>query len=273
MKTAALKNLRSKLTDDLPVYGLWVTLESPSITEMAVALGVDWVVIDAEHGHLDWKEIMEHVRATVRSDTVVLVRVAEQSIGLIKRALDIGADGVVVPWVESADQLRQAVSFAQFPPEGVRGVGAERATCWGQCLVQHTQEANEHVLVVPMIESVKGGRNIQAMLQVDGVDIFFFGPADYSSSAGYRGQWEGPGVADELLAIQGAIRAAGKQCGIIATNNENLRERFRQGFRMLGLGIDAGLLLHSLHGALATVGRDRTIVPTFSPESEDPRGL
>ena len=83
MKTAALKNLRSKLTDDLPVYGLWVTLESPSITEMAVALGVDWVVIDAEHGHLDWKEILEHVRATVRSDTVVLVRVAEQSIGLI----------------------------------------------------------------------------------------------------------------------------------------------------------------------------------------------
>jgi 2-keto-3-deoxy-L-rhamnonate aldolase RhmA/quercetin dioxygenase-like cupin family protein len=268
MKTAALKNLRSKLIADLPVYGLWVTLESPSITEMAVALGVDWVVIDAEHGHLDWKEIIEHVRAAVRSNTVILVRVAEQNIGLIKRALDIGADGVVVPWVESADQLRQAVSFAQFPPEGVRGIGAERATCWGQCFVQHTQEANDHVLVVPIIESVKGGRSIQAMLQVDGVDIFFFGPADYSSSAGYRGQWEGPGVADELLVIQGAIRAAGKHCGIIATSNENLQERFRQGFRVLGLGIDAGLLLRSLHGALATAGRDRPIVPTFSPESD-----
>jgi 2-keto-3-deoxy-L-rhamnonate aldolase RhmA/quercetin dioxygenase-like cupin family protein len=270
MKTAAVRSLRRKLAADTPAVGLWVTLESPSITEMAVALGVDWVVIDAEHGHLDWKEIIEHVRAAVRSDTVVLVRVAELNIGLIKRALDIGADGVVVPWMESAEQLRQAVAFARFPPEGVRGIGAERATCWGQCFVEHTQEANEHVLVVPIIESVKGGRNIRAMLQVDGVDIFFFGPADYSSSAGYRGQWEGPGVAQELLAIKDAIRAAGKHCGVIATGNENLRERSQQGFRMLGLGIDAGLLLRSLHGALAAAGRDRAIVPTFAPESASP---
>ena len=267
MKTDAVRSLRRKLAADMPVLGLWVTLESPSITEMAVALGIDWVVIDAEHGHLDWKEIIEHIRAAVRSDTVVLVRVAELNIGLIKRALDIGADGVVVPWVETAEQLRQAVAFAQFPPEGVRGIGAERATCWGQCFVQHTQEANEHVLVVPIIESVQGGRNIQSLLQVDGVDLFFFGPADYSSSAGYRGQWEGPGVAEEILAIKDAIRAAGKHCGVIATSDENLRERSEQGFRMLGLGLDAGLLLRSLHAALAAVGRDRTIVPTFVPET------
>ena len=268
MKTAALQHLRAKLAADLPVYGLWVTLESPSITEMAVALGVDWVVVDAEHGHLDWKEIIEHVRAAVRSNTVVLVRVAEHSIGLIKRVLDIGADGVVVPWVETAEQLRAVVSFAQFPPEGVRGIGAERATCWGQCLVQHTQDANAHVLIVPVIESVKGGRNIQSMLQVDGVDLYFVGPADYSSSAGYRGQWEGPGVAEELLAIKDAVRGAGKHVGIIATSDENLLERARQGFRMLALGVDSGLLLRSLHGALATAGCDRTIVPAFTPESD-----
>jgi 2-keto-3-deoxy-L-rhamnonate aldolase RhmA/quercetin dioxygenase-like cupin family protein len=273
MKTDAVRNLRRKLAADAPVLGLWVTLESPSITEMAVALGIDWVVIDAEHGHLDWKEIIEHIRAAVRSDTVVLVRVAELSIGLIKRALDIGADGVVVPWVETADQLRQAVAFAQFPPEGVRGIGAERATCWGQCLVQHTQEANEHVLVVPVVESVQGGRNIRAMLQVDGVELFFFGPADYSSSAGYRGQWEGPGVAQELLAMKDAIRATGKHCGVIATSHENLRERIEQGFRMLAIGSDAGLLLRSLHAALDAVGRDRTIVPAFVPESAGPGAI
>ena len=86
MKTPAIRKLRGKLAADQPVYGLWITLESPSITEMAVALGVDWIVIDAEHGHLDWKEIVEHIRAAVRSDTVVLVRVAELSLGLIKRA-------------------------------------------------------------------------------------------------------------------------------------------------------------------------------------------
>src|SRR6266498_5261798 len=112
MKTHAIQALRRTLAADRPAFGLWVTLESPSVTEMAVALGLDWVVIDAEHGHLDWKEIVEHLRATVRSDTVALVRIAELNGGLIKRALDLGADGVVVPWVESAEQLRQAVAFA-----------------------------------------------------------------------------------------------------------------------------------------------------------------
>ncbi len=267
MKPSAIRKLRAQLAADRPTYGLWITLEAPSITEMAVALGLDWIVIDAEHGHLDWKEICEHIRATVRSDTVVLVRVAELSIGLIKRTLDLGADGVVVPWIESTEQLRQAVAFSRFPPEGLRGIGAERATCWGQCFAEHTGEANEHVLVVPIIESVHGGQNIASLVQVEGVDMFFFGPADYSSTAGYRGQWEGPGVAEQLLAIKDAIRAAGKHCGVIATSNENLLDRSRQGFRMLGLGMDTGLLLRSLHGVLAAAGRDRALRPSFTPES------
>src|SRR6185436_6963036 len=195
MKCAALKKLRQKWAADQPTYGIWITLESPSICEMAVALGLDWVVIDAEHGHLDWKEIAEHIRATVRSETVALVRLAELNGGAIKRALDIGADGLVIPWMESAEQLQQAVRFARYPTEGARGIGAERATAWGQALAEHASEANEHVFVVPIIETVKGGENVAAMSAVSGVDLFWFGPADYSASAGYRGQWEGPGVA------------------------------------------------------------------------------
>src|SRR5438094_3352462 len=106
MNVPAIRKLRQKLATNQPAYGLWVTLESASISEMAVALGLDWIVIDAEHGHLDWKDILEHVRVTVRSDTVVLVRIAELNSGLIKRVLDIGADGVVVPWVETPEQLK-----------------------------------------------------------------------------------------------------------------------------------------------------------------------
>src|SRR6187397_910851 len=128
MKVSAIRALRKKLAADEPVFGLWVTLESPSISEMAVALGLDWIVIDAEHGHLDWKEIVEHIRATVRSETVALVRIAELNVALIKRALDCGADGVVIPWIETTEQLRQAVEFANYPREGLRGIGAERAT-------------------------------------------------------------------------------------------------------------------------------------------------
>jgi 2-dehydro-3-deoxyglucarate aldolase/4-hydroxy-2-oxoheptanedioate aldolase len=270
MKPSAIRKFRAVLAADRPVFGLWVTLEAPSITEMAVGLDVDWIVIDAEHGHLDWKEICEHIRAAVRSDTVVLVRIAEVGIGLVKRALDLGADGVVVPWIESVEQLRQALAFARFPPEGVRGIGAERATCWGQSFVEHAGEANEHVLVVPIIESVRGGKNLAELLKVAGTELFFIGPADYSSSAGYRGQWEGPGVAEELLALKDAVRAAGKNCGVIATGNENLQLRVQQGFRMLGLGVDTGFLLRSLHGALAAVDRDQTLRAGLAPEKISP---
>jgi 2-keto-3-deoxy-L-rhamnonate aldolase RhmA/quercetin dioxygenase-like cupin family protein len=267
MKSDAIRKLRKKLADGETVHGLWVTLESASITEMAVALGLDWVVIDAEHGHLDWSDILDHVRATVRSDTVCLVRVAEQSVGLVKRALDIGADGVVIPWVESAEQLREAVTFAKYPPEGKRGIGAERATCWGKCFTNSVTEANEHVMVVPIIETVAGGRAIEAITEVDGVEIVFLGPADYSSSAGFPGQWEGPGVAEELLRIKDTVRRAGKFCGVVATSNANIDERQQQGFQMIGVGLDAGLLLRSLTDTLGGLGMSTTISPTFVPEN------
>jgi len=265
MKTAAIKRLREKLAGDRPVYGMWITLESPSISEMAVALGLDWIVIDAEHGHLDWKEIVEHIRAAVRSDTVVLVRITELNGSLIKRVLDLGADGVVVPWIETVEQLKQAVAFANFPPEGLRGIGAERATGWGEAFALHTQEANEHVLVVPIMETVTAGKNIEQLAEVPGVEIFFFGPADYSSTAGHRGQWEGPGVSAELLAIKDKLRGRGRNCGILGTSNENLAERRAQGFRMLGLGSDTGLFLRSLHGMLASIGQERRINPSLTP--------
>src|SRR3954452_24014665 len=173
MKATAIQRLRRKLAADETCYGLWVTLESPTVTEMAVALGLDWVVIDAEHGHLDWKEVVEHVRAAVRSDTVALVRVADLDRGLIKRALDVGADGVVVPWVETEDQLRRAVSFARYAPEGCRGIGAERANGWGEGLAGHTAEANDHVLVVPIIETVRAAGEVAGMCRVEGVEVFF----------------------------------------------------------------------------------------------------
>lgn len=268
MKSDAIQKLRRKLAGGQPIHGLWVTLESASVTEMAVALGLDWVVIDAEHGHLDWSDILNHVRATVRSDTVCLVRVAEQSVGLVKRALDIGAEGVVIPWVESAEQVREAVSFAKYPPEGKRGIGAERATCWGRCFTSSVTEANEHVMVVPIIETVAGGRNIDAICKVPGVEIVFLGPADYSSSAGHPGQWEGPGVAEELLRIKDAVRRHGKHCGVVATGNPNIEERRRQGFDVIGVGLDAGLLLRSLTETLGGLGMSTTIRPTFVPENK-----
>jgi 2-keto-3-deoxy-L-rhamnonate aldolase RhmA len=268
MNTSAIGRFREKLKSDQPAYGLWVTLESPSITEMAVAFGLDWVVVDAEHGSLDWQQIVQHIRAAVRSHTVVIVRLAEMNIGLVKRALDIGADGIAVPFIETADQLRQLVTYAQYPPKGIRAVGGDRATAWGQCFADYVREANEHVLVLPNIETVKTRQNMDEILTVPGVDTFFLGPADYSASAGYAGQWQGPGVAEQLLEINDKIRAKGKYCGIIATDNEDLIRRREQGFRIIALGVDTSVLLRGLKSGLAAVGLHPKLSPSLEPDSD-----
>jgi 2-keto-3-deoxy-L-rhamnonate aldolase RhmA/quercetin dioxygenase-like cupin family protein len=198
----------------------------------------------------------------------VLVRLAENSPALIKRALDIGADGVVIPWVETPQQLEAAIAAATYPPRGIRGIGAERATCWGQCFVEHTAEADANVLVVPIIETVRAVQAIEQLARVPGADLFFFGPADLSSTAGFPGKWEGPGVAELIVQAKDVLRQAGKHCGVIATDAANLALRREQGFSMLGLGLDAGLMLRSLHGMLASQGRDRQIRAGFTLEND-----
>mgnify|MGYP002623171723 CR=1 FL=1 len=267
MKTAAITGLRRKLAAEEPAYGIWVTLESPSMTEMAVAVGLDYVVIDAEHSDLDWREIANHIRATVRSTTVAIVRLPEHNTGSIKRALDLGADGIAIPGVESAAQLAEIVRDCRYPPEGRRGVGADRATAWGQAFAEHTAEANAHVLVLPILESPPAHANIRELAEVDGVEMFYIGPADYSATSGHLGQWEGPGVADELLQIRDAIRSAGKYVGIIGTSHADLILRREQGFQLLGLGTDAGLTLRAIREALRAAGMDR--IPAASLDAGD----
>lgn len=261
MNVRAINKLRQTLRDDRPALGLWVTLPATSVCEIAAAIGLDWVVIDAEHGELGWREIADHLRALVRSDTVGLVRLEESRASLIKRALDLGADGVVLPMIASADEAKCAVEWARYPLDGKRGLGGERATAWGAAIAEHVQEANEHVLVVPIIETVDGGREAAAIASAPGIEIVQLGPADYSASAGFAGQWEGPGVANELAEIKDAIRAAGRTAGVLATSPEDMKMRIEQGFRFIGLGMDAGLLIRSLRSLLESVGRSTVIAP------------
>jgi 2-keto-3-deoxy-L-rhamnonate aldolase RhmA len=106
---------------------------------------------------------------------------------------------------------------------------------------------------------------LEQILEVPGVDVYFFGPADFSASAGYAGQWQGPGVAEELLRMKDKIRAAGRHCGVIATSAEDLLHRREQGFRMIGLGVDSGLLIGGLRRALASVGVHARLTPSLTP--------
>lgn len=265
MNVNAIKKLKSKLASGESVYGMWITMEAPAVSMIGAAMGLDWLVVEGEHGHLDMAELSEHVRSAVRSDTVVLTRISELNRGLIKKALDIGVDGVIVPFIEKPEQLLKAVSYAHYPPHGVRGVGGEMATAWGQCISQHVSEAGEYTLVIPLLESVGVLENIDALCDVPGVDIFFFGPNDYSASAGYAGQWEGPGVAAQILEIKDTILRRGKYCGLLATNEETLLTRKQQGFQMLGIAVDTGLIIGGLKEQLRVAGREASLSTDLHP--------
>jgi 2-keto-3-deoxy-L-rhamnonate aldolase RhmA len=254
----ALRNtLKQRLAAGKLTRGLWVTLESASITEIAAELGFDWVVIDAEHGHLDFKQILEHIRATRGGNTTPLVRIAEVQQGLIKRVLDIGAAGIIVPQVYGADEVARAVRFAKYPPTGIRGVGGERATSWSMQMAESTRTANDQTMIIPLIETVEAFQSLDAIMSTSGVDALFVGPADLSASAGHLGQWEGPGVADMVLAIKDRAAAHGLACGIMAKGVENARQRRDQGFRMIGIASDTGLIIRGAQEGFRALDADR----------------
>lgn len=242
--------LRERFKAKQACYGLWVTMESPTVTEIAVTLGMDWVCIDMEHGHLDYREVMEHVRTVRGSETSVIVRVPVIAQDTVKRVLDMGADGVILPLVGSRQDLETGMRFGRYPPLGVRGVGGERAVRWGLGYDEYLQAANQETLIIPLLETREAAENIDSILTVPGLEAIFFGPADLSASYGYLGNWEGPGVAEQILSIVAKASAKGIVSGVMCTSVDDGVQRREQGFCMVGLGTDAALLIRSINEAM-----------------------
>lgn len=247
--------LRGRLRDKGPTYGLWVTVESPSITEVAVALGLDWVCIDMEHGHLGFADVMNHLRAVNGSDTAALVRVPGLEMSSIKRALDMGAHGVIVPYAQSHEDVEEAFRYGRYPPRGVRGVSGDRAVRWGLEFGEYLRSADEETLIIPLIETRGAVEDIDAILNVSGLEAIFFGPADMSASYGFLGEWEGPGVAEHILNVRAKADAKGISAGILARGVEDSLRRRDQGFHMVGLGADMPLLIRAIRENLDALGR------------------
>ncbi len=255
-----MKNrLRQRIKDKQTTYGLWVTVETPTITEVAVALGLDWVCIDMEHGHQDFHEVMNHLRVVRGSETAAIVRVPGIEMSAVKRALDMGANGVIVPYAQNCAEVENAFSFGRYPPRGVRGVAGDRAVRWGLGFQEYLRAADEETLIVPLIETRGAVEEIDAILAIPGVEAIFFGPADMSASYGHLGEWEGPGVAERILDVRARAEAKGIAAGVLARSVADLVQRRDQGFRMVGLGADMGLLIRAWRENLAALGWDRPL--------------
>ena len=258
MNPAAITGVRAKLKAGDPVVGMWVTFDAPAVTEIAVSIGLDWVIIDKEHGYLDWGDVANHLRCVSRSSTMALVRIPELSEENVKRALDIGADGIVVPGCDSAEKLLEAVEYGRYAPYGKRGLGGDRATGWGTRTADHVQIANEHTVIMPLFESVDVIKNLNGILKVaaeHNVDMFYFGPADHCASAGEAGQWDVPQVADEIREIVSRLRADGRYAGVITKDNADLDRRVGEGFQIIGLGMESSLLISQVRNRLDHIGR------------------
>jgi 2-keto-3-deoxy-L-rhamnonate aldolase RhmA len=254
MKSPAIERLRRKLKAKEPLYGLWCTLEAPSIPEIATTLGLDWVCVDMEHGHLDWREVMEHVRAVRGSETAVFVRVPELQQSAVKRALDIGAHGVLLPLVRTRAELELGMRHGRYPTGGWRGVGGERAVKWGMAFREYLQAADSQTLIIPLIETREAAENFDDILAVPGLELIFFGPADLSACYGHLGEWEGPGMAELIVNLRARAAQRGIGSGIMSLDPTDACKRRDQGFNLIGLGSDTGMMIRSINSSLTTLG-------------------
>jgi len=242
--------LRKKLQAGQTTFGMWVTLESPNVLEAAVTLGIDWVVIEMEHGHLDWRDVINHLRVVSGTSTAAIVRVAELRRETIQRALDLGADGIIVPMIGTADELEKAFVFGRYPPRGVRGVAGERCVKWGLETGPYLQAANDETLIIPLLESRTAVENTESILRVLGLEAIFFGPADMSASYGHLGEWEGGPVADSIRMIREKAASRNIARGILARTLDEAVTRRAEGFNMIALGADINLMIASLRRVL-----------------------
>ncbi len=245
-KLITIQQLRDRLRNGGHSIGSWMQIPHASVAEIMGQAGYDWVAIDLEHGAIAVHQLPDLFRALELGGTLPLARLAQGHSKDCKQALDAGAVGVIVPMVESAEQLIAVRDACRWPPAGSRGVGFSRANLFGKHFEAYREEAQAPLLVA-MIEHVRAIDNLEAILRVDGLDALLIGPYDLSASMGLTAQFDHP---DFLSTMEGIRAQAAQQqipCGVhvVAPSPEQLKQRIEEGYRFLAYSIDAVFLLES----------------------------
>jgi len=237
---------KEKFKTNSAVIGSWLQIPAPSIAEIAAQQGIDWIAVDMEHTEISYETLADIFRALNGSKTSPLVRVRTNNALDIRRALDVGAEGIIVPLVHSAEEAERAVSYCKYPPEGVRGYAFCRANNWGDDFDNYVKEANHKTAVYVMAESREAVENIESILKVEGIDGVFIGPYDLSASYGVVGQTGHSLVKKGCDIILEACKAHGKIAGIhmVIPDENAVRENIKKGFRLIAVGIDTLFLIN-----------------------------
>jgi 2-dehydro-3-deoxyglucarate aldolase/4-hydroxy-2-oxoheptanedioate aldolase len=194
--------------------------------------------------------------------TEAVVRVPDDDPARLKRVLDIGVAGVMVPMVDSAAQAENLVESVRYPPEGNRGIASSRATNYGRNFERYVDGANESVLTIAQIETVEGLENVDAIAAVDGIDALFVGPADLSGSLGVFAEWESAALLDAMETIVDAAHDAGTPVGTLVTDLDDIEPRTGQGFDFLIAGKDTSLLIDGVTTAIDRYERALSEAPS-----------
>ena len=258
-------SFRTRLRSGERLIAPLVTLNAPPVAEVLAEVGFDWLFIDAEHAPLDTSDMQALMQAA--GATPCVVRLAAPDETAVKRALDIGAAGIIAPQIASAEHARRIVRAAKYAPAGERGLGVARAQRYGLKLRECLQTANDDTAVIVQAERREAVEQIREIVRIEGVDGVLIGPYHLSASLGHPGAIDHPDVQKAIAGVRDACREAAVPIGIFGLSAEAVKPYIEQGFTMIVVGVDT-VLLASAAGSLLSAVRS---LPTEDGRLSPPR--
>ena len=237
---------KAALQTGRPQIGLWLGLADAYTAELFATTGFDWLAIDAEHGPNDPRSVLAQLQAMAPYPAQPVVRTASSDTVLLKQYLDIGAQTLLVPMVDSAEQAQRIVAATRYPPAGIRGVGSAlaRASRWNQ-VADYLRSCAQEICVLVQVESAAGLDNLPAIAATEGVDGVLFGPADLAASMGLLGNPADVRVQDAIEHGIQTVRNAGKAAGVLSADMALARKYLGLGALFVAVGIDTTLLVRA----------------------------
>jgi 2-dehydro-3-deoxyglucarate aldolase len=253
--------LKKRLKAGEATVGSWLSVAHPTIAEVMGLAGFDWLAIDMEHGILGLEAVQTLIQVLEGTRATPLVRVPWNEPVAVKQVLEAGPGGIVFPQVNSAEQAKAAVRAAKYPPEGIRGIGCQRAAGFGAWFDEYLLRANEQQLIIIQIEHIQAVENLESILEVGGLDVVFVGANDLSASMGLLGQPRHPRVLEVISHVLASARRVGVAAGLMASDADEANRRFAEGFQFVGIGHDVGLLSATCRQVCGKVERQAIAAP------------
>lgn len=251
-----MKNqLKEKLRNGEVTYGVSIGTQCLDIVELISRMPFDWIWFDCEHGTLNTENLQPMLQVARGGNTTSVVRVPWNDMVHIKKALDVGAEGLIIPWVNNREQAEAAVRAAKYPPMGLRGVGPRFVGPADVDLPEYIRTANEEGFVMIQIETAEAAENLEDILTTPGIDAYLIGPSDLSASMGHLGDPFHPEVQALIQDIIDRSKKLGVPGGYAATTVEVNKKRVEQGFQFITLGQDMTYLKQAAAATLAAFGR------------------